>query len=65
MRKENPIIRYVRETRAEISKVNWPTRKESINLTIVVLVTVIAMSIFLGLFDALFSWIFTQLIHLI
>ncbi len=65
MKKENPIIRYVRETRAEIGKVTWPTRKESINLTIVVLVTVIAMSIFLGLFDALFSWIFTQLIHLI
>ena len=65
MRKENPIIRYVRETRAEISKVTWPTRKETINLTIVVLVTVIAMSIFLGLFDALFSWIFTQLIQLI
>ena len=53
---------YYRETRAELGKVAWPTRNEAINLTIVVLVTVVVSSMFLGLFDALFTWIFAQII---
>ena len=63
MRRETAITRYLRETRAELSKVTWPTRKEATNLTIVVLVTVVVMSIFLGLWDALFSSIFAQLLQ--
>ncbi len=57
-----PIFRYVRETRAELSKVSWPTRQEATNLTIVVLVTVFASSIVLGSFDALFSQVFVAIL---
>ena len=55
---ENAIVRYLRETRAELSKVTWPTPIEARNLTIVVLVTVFVSSTFLGSFDYLFSQLF-------
>lgn len=41
---------------AELSKVTWPTRKETSAATIVVIVTVIIASLFLGLFDMVWSW---------
>lgn len=59
---DNPIVRYLRETRAELSKVSWPTRQEATTLTIVVLVTVLVSSIFLGAFDYLFAWLFGLII---
>ena len=40
----------------ELKKVTWPTRKETQAATIVVIVTVIIASAFLGLFDLIWSW---------
>jgi preprotein translocase subunit SecE len=57
-----PIVRYFRETRAELSKVSWPPRQDAINLTIVVLVTVVISSIVLGTFDGLFAQLFVMLL---
>jgi len=54
-RKGNVIIRYLRETRAELRKVHWPTRQEAWNLTRIVLIVTISMALFLGLLDYLFS----------
>ena len=45
---DNRYKRYFKETRAEVRKVHWPTRKEARGLTIVVLAVTIAMTIFLG-----------------
>ena len=45
---DNRVKRYFKETRAEVRKVHWPTRKEARSLTIAVLVVTIAMTIFLG-----------------
>ncbi len=52
---ENAIVRYLRETRAELRKVHWPTREEAWNLTKVVLIVTISMAILLGALDTLFS----------
>ncbi len=49
--KENRIVQYLRETRAELRKVVWPTREESINLTAIVVGTIFAMSVFFGVID--------------
>ena len=54
-KKENAIIRYLRETRAELRKVHWPTRQEAWGLTKIVLVVTVSMAIFLGLLDYLFA----------
>jgi len=52
---ENAIIRYLRDTRAELRKVRWPTRQEAWGLTKIVLVVTVAMALFMGLLDYLFS----------
>jgi len=59
---DNPVVRYLRETRAELSKVSWPSRQEATNLTIIVLVTVLVSSIVLGGFDYLFAKLFSLII---
>lgn len=51
----NPISRYFRETRGELRKVTWPTREESWRLTAIVMGVSLAFSIFLWVFDTLFS----------
>jgi preprotein translocase subunit SecE len=61
---DNAIVRYLRETRAELSKVTWPTRQEATNLTIIVLITVLVSSLVLGGFDYLFAQLFSLIIGL-
>jgi len=48
-------VRYLRETRAELRKVHWPTREEAWNLTKVVLVVTVSMALLLGLLDYVFA----------
>ena len=60
--RENRIAQYVRETRAELRKVVWPTREEAINLTAIVVGTIFAMSIFFGAVDYLLTQLFRLLI---
>ena len=50
-KKQNAIQRYFNETTGELKKVSWPSRAEAIQLTILVLIVMIAMGIFLGLVD--------------
>jgi preprotein translocase subunit SecE len=61
--RENRISQYVRETRAELRKVVWPTREEAINLTAIVVGTIFAMSIFFGTVDYLLTQLFRLLIN--
>lgn len=52
---DNVFVRYFKDTRAEISKVTWPTREEGIRLTWVVLVVTVISAIVLFGLDSLFS----------
>ena len=61
-RQENAIVRYFRATWAELKKVQWPSRRESTNLTLIVLATTAAMSAFLGIVDWLSSLLFGFLV---
>ena len=49
------LINYLRETRGELRHVTWPTREQSINYTIIVLIISIGVGLFLGLLDYTFS----------
>jgi preprotein translocase subunit SecE len=42
---------FFREVRVELKKVTWPTRKETIASTSVVLVTVFLVAFYLGIVD--------------
>ena len=47
-----PTVReYVGEVRSELRKVAWPTREEVINYSIVVLITLVVVTTFIGLLD--------------
>ncbi len=58
----NKITLYFRETIGELKKVNWPTRREAINLTGIVLLVVIGMTAFLGLLDYIFTQVFALIL---
>ena len=45
------------EVADEMAKVTWPSREETGNATVVVLVTVVVCSVFLGAFDAIWLWL--------
>jgi preprotein translocase subunit SecE len=46
------VRQFFREVRAELKRVAWPTRKETVGSTSVVLILVMIMAVFLGLVDA-------------
>ena len=45
------ILQFFREVRVETKKVTWPSRKETIASTSVVLITVFIVGLYLGLVD--------------
>ena len=59
----NPISQYLRETRAELAKVTWPTRDEWLRLSGIVLVVSLLMAFILGLTDALASQLMNFLLY--
>jgi preprotein translocase subunit SecE len=60
-RRGNFVSRFLRETRSELRRVVWPTRREAINMTAIVLGVVIFMAAALGVVD----WVFSKLIALV
>lgn len=44
-------IQFLREVKVELKKVTWPSRKQTIGSTVVVIVLVMIISAFLGLVD--------------
>ncbi len=51
------IIQFLREAKAELLKVNWPSKPQIINYTLIVIGISIAVAIFLGGLDYFFSYI--------
>ncbi|MEA2006789.1 MAG: preprotein translocase subunit SecE [Patescibacteria group bacterium] len=51
----NKAISFVKEAYVELKKVNWPSRKQTINYTLVVIGASIAVAVFLGILDMFFS----------
>jgi preprotein translocase subunit SecE len=57
-------IQFIRESIGELKKVNWPTRNETIKLTVVVVAISLIVGVFIGGTDLLFlrisSYIFQR-----
>ena len=60
-KKGNRITRFLRETRSELRKVVWPTRREAVNMTAIVLGVTVLMAAGLGIV----AWLFTELFALV
>ncbi len=54
----NALVRYLRETYFELRKVSWPTRREAVNLTGIVVLMTSFLSVVLGLLDWFYTLIF-------
>jgi preprotein translocase subunit SecE len=55
MAKTNP-FEFVQEVRQEAAKITWPTRKETMITTVMVLIMVALASVFFLIVDAILSW---------
>jgi preprotein translocase subunit SecE len=51
----NRLIEFLKEARAELGKVSWPTRQELYESTILVIVSVIIVTVFIGAIDFVFN----------
>ena len=56
----NPIT-YIKETISELKLVRWPTRQETINLTVIVL----AISLLVGAYVGGLDFLFTNILKLV
>ena len=58
------IKQWFKETKAELKKVQWPTWKQTMNNTLIVLAFCVVVGICIFAFDALAGGLFTALIDL-
>lgn len=49
------LIQYLKDVRAELAHVSWPTRRQVVVFTAIVIVVSILTSLFLGFFDFIFT----------
>jgi len=54
-RKRSSLRAFLKEVRAELRKVNWPTRHELVGYTVVVLVSVVVLTAYVFALDLAFS----------
>lgn len=56
MAKSNP-FEFLQQVRSEASKVTWPTRKETLITTAMVLVMIVVFSLFFLFTDTVIRWL--------
>jgi len=49
------VFKFLKEAKVEARKINWPTKKETINYTLIVIATFLLTALILGGFDYLFT----------
>lgn len=57
------VIDFVRSVKVELEKVVWPSREQTIKLTMIVVFTILIVGFFIGGIDLLFSKLFNLLIN--
>lgn len=56
------IISYIKEVKTETKHIKWPTKKQVINYTLVVVTVSIILAAYVGALDALFAKILSKII---
>lgn len=57
-------MHYLQGSAQELSHVKWPTKKQLVELTIIVIAITLAVAFFTGMWDLLFQWGYTLLLKL-
>jgi len=60
--KVQDLVKYFEDSRVELGKVSWPTRKEVRVTSLAVLALVVVMAIFLGIADLILSRVMSSII---
>lgn len=55
-------IQYLKDTKAEMNHVSWPTKKQTIIYTAIVIGVSVFVAIYLGVFDYVFTGLLDVLI---
>ena len=55
-KKQNRVVKFFKEVKSELKKVVWPSRKQIINNTLIVIASVIIIGIVIWAFDAIFQY---------
>jgi len=56
------IFNFIVDAKAELLKVNWPTKKQTINYTLIIIGVSLAVALFLGGLDYIFGTILKNFI---
>lgn len=56
------IVNFLKEVKIELKKVTWPTRQETVKYTLLVIGVSVAVAIFLGGLDFLFTLLLNQFV---
>ncbi|MEF3692362.1 MAG: preprotein translocase subunit SecE [Candidatus Moraniibacteriota bacterium] len=56
------IYDFILDAKAELIKVNWPTKKQALNYTLIIIGVSLAVALFLGGLDYLFGMILKKFI---
>ncbi len=57
------VLDYIRESRAELKKVTWPTKQQMWYSTLDVIVVTFMVSAYLGLVDLLLTGVFSKIVR--
>ena len=63
MAKFNP-VQYLQEVRQEVNKVTWPTRRETMITTVMVLIMVFLAAVFFFIVDSILQWVVHQILFI-
>ncbi len=57
----NPFV-FIQEVRSEMAKVTWPTRRETVTATIMVLIMMVLMALFFMAADQVYTFIISYIV---
>mgnify|MGYP000850302408 CR=1 FL=1 len=64
-REKRSLRKFMHEVRVELGKVSWPSRRDLVQSTLVVLVAVLIATVYVAGLDAAFSEVVDQILNLI
>ncbi|MEK7067536.1 MAG: preprotein translocase subunit SecE [Patescibacteria group bacterium] len=59
----NKISAYIKDSIEEVKKVTWPTRRETKNYTLLVIVISLILAAYLGILDYIFNWLLERILR--
>ena len=57
----NRLVQYVKDTRGELKHVSWPTQRQVVIFTVLVIIVALFVAFYLGLFDFIFTRVLNTL----